>query len=137
MLLQMNYLVLTLPPAIQRSYFLFSRLVLDPERFLDDKDEPMADFGMGVIYTKTSDGSLLRDMPQEEERENLIHKYYVPHHRALTNAVEFEIQEGGYTQIIDCHSFPSIPLPYDIRFIFIERYHSGVTLPSGSAILHT
>jgi N-formylglutamate amidohydrolase len=37
-----------------------SRLVSDPERLEDDEREVMASRGMGVIYTRTSDGKDLR-----------------------------------------------------------------------------
>jgi len=40
----------------QTIIFPMSRLVLDPERFLNDDDEIMSALGMGVIYTRTSDG---------------------------------------------------------------------------------
>jgi N-formylglutamate amidohydrolase len=41
--------------------FPVSRLIVDPERFLDDSMEAMSEVGMGVIYTRTSDGRVLRD----------------------------------------------------------------------------
>jgi predicted N-formylglutamate amidohydrolase len=40
-------------PAAQRVCFPFSRLVLDPERFPIDADEPMSRVGTGVIYDPT------------------------------------------------------------------------------------
>jgi N-formylglutamate amidohydrolase len=40
-----------------------SRLVLDPERFLDDATDVMASRGMGVVYTRTSHGEQLRQPP--------------------------------------------------------------------------
>lgn len=33
-----------------------SRLIIDPERFIDDNQEPMSEKGMGVVYTKNSNG---------------------------------------------------------------------------------
>jgi N-formylglutamate deformylase len=94
--------------------FPVSRLVLDPERFVDDQDEPMATTGMGVIYTRTSNGDILRDNPQPDERAKLIGDYYVPHHKELAAAVDGELGSIGRALIIDCHSFPSNPLPYEI-----------------------
>ncbi len=48
-----------------------SRLVVDPERFVNDKEEEMSKVGMGVIYVKTSDGRDLRNNPDQTERERL------------------------------------------------------------------
>ena len=41
--------------------FPVSRLIIDPERFPDDLMETTSEVGMGVIYTRTSDGRVLRD----------------------------------------------------------------------------
>ena len=49
--------------GVQKVIFPISRLVLDPERFLDDDQEIMAERGMGVIYTQTSSGQRLRYPP--------------------------------------------------------------------------
>jgi N-formylglutamate deformylase len=94
--------------------FPVSRLVVDPERFLDDALEPMAKAGMGVVYTKTSAGKALRTPPTEGERNLLIKTYYRPHHNRLSDALEAEIKRDRRTLILDCHSFPSEPLPYEL-----------------------
>ena len=92
-----------------------SRLVVDPERFEDDGKEPMTAVGMGVIYTATSQKTLLRAQPDACERTELLDAYYHPHHRRFTEAVALLLQEAGRVLIIDCHSFPSNPWPYELN----------------------
>jgi N-formylglutamate deformylase len=98
---------------IERVIFPVSRLVVDPERFLDDAEEPMAAHGQGAVYTRTSEGAPLRQPLSAEERQALIDAYYVPHHRALTLAVDAALRDWGHCLIVDCHSFPAIPFPYE------------------------
>jgi N-formylglutamate amidohydrolase len=93
--------------------FTVSRLVLDPERFLDDEKEVMASRGMGVIYFKTSRGQALRKTLSEGDRDNLINRFYKPYHNALEKEVACMLERFGKCMIIDCHSFPSKPLPYE------------------------
>jgi N-formylglutamate deformylase len=93
--------------------FPVSRLVVDPERFIDDAQEPMAKVGMGVVYTRTSGGEALRLPPTAEERGLLLDTYYWPHHNRLSSAVNEELKRDGNALILDCHSFPSKPLPYE------------------------
>jgi N-formylglutamate amidohydrolase len=97
----------------QSVVFPVSRLVLDPERFVDDAAEPMAARGMGVIYTRGSSGQPLRAAPSPDERKRLIDAWYRPHHRALMVAVDGVLARSGVCLVLDCHSFPSVPLPYE------------------------
>jgi N-formylglutamate amidohydrolase len=91
-----------------------SRLVLDVERFEEDAREPMAVCGMGAVYMKTHNGRLLRHEMRDQQREKLLDDWYRPHHAALTLAVEKTLEDFGRVVIIDCHSFPSKPLPYEV-----------------------
>ena len=90
-----------------------SRLVVDMERFEDDSEEPMSKIGMGVIYTHTHNGEMLRREINQEERENLLNEWYRPHHQLLSYAVEKSVQCYNRCLIIDCHSFPRAALPYE------------------------
>lgn len=101
-------------PAAQRVIFPISRLVVDPERFPDDADEPMSRVGMGVIYERTSYGLLLRHPPTPSARQHLLATYYVPHHAALDAAVMTALKRQGHCTILDMHSFPSRTLPYEV-----------------------
>ncbi len=121
--------------------FPVSRLVVDPERFVDDEREEMAKVGMGVVYTKTSRGRQLRKTVTPEERAALIQKYYEPHHERLTSAVGEALDTHGHCMIIDCHSFPTLPQPYELDqrrdrpdiCIGTDEYHTSEGL-SGLAV---
>jgi N-formylglutamate deformylase len=93
--------------------FPLSRLVVDVERFSDDDKEEMSKVGMGMIYQKTSHKQPLKRQLTSEEREALQTQYYDVHHQKLLNAVNNELNEQCSALIIDCHSFPSQPLPCD------------------------
>ena len=94
--------------------FPVSRLVGDPKRFLDEMLDMMAWIGMGAVYTQTSCGATLRDNPNLEERDHLIRTFYVPHHDLLNEATGSALRQNGAVLILDCHSFPSAPLPYEL-----------------------
>lgn len=93
--------------------FPVSRLVVDPERFEEDSQEPMAKVGMGMIYTHTSEGRILRLKPTEKERDGLLGWYYKHHHDCLTWSVARILEKQGSCLIIDAHSFSSKPLPHE------------------------
>jgi len=100
-------------PEACRVIFPVSRLVVDVERFPHDRDEPMSGAGQGMIYTRTCLGEPLRRELSEEERNILKSEYYVRHHELLRRAVLDELLARGKALIVDCHSFPSRPLPCD------------------------
>jgi len=96
-------------PGARRCVFPVSRLVVDPERFIEDSMESV---GMGVVYTRTSSGEPLRKILLGL-RERLIDQYYHPHHQQLTTMVKDVLGIHGQCLIIDCHSFPAKPLDYE------------------------
>lgn len=90
-----------------------SRLVLDPERFLDDTQEPATATGQGVLYTRGSQGQRLR-VADERLRARRIERLYRPYHAALDGLVRDLIDAFGTCTLLDCHSFPSHPLPSEL-----------------------
>jgi N-formylglutamate amidohydrolase len=90
-----------------------SRLVVDPERFEDDRREPMAARGMGVIYERTSRGAPLRHRPTPAEREELLAAFYRPHHERLAAEVGRILDRHDRCLIVDGHSFATDPLPHE------------------------
>jgi N-formylglutamate deformylase len=90
-----------------------SRLVVDPERFLDER-ELLDAVGMGAVYTRTHDGQpLRRDDPAE--RDALIERYFHPYTRAVESAVDEVLDRQGRCALIDLHSYPPAALPYEQR----------------------
>jgi N-formylglutamate amidohydrolase len=87
-----------------------SRLVVDPERFVDDAAEPMARVGQGVVYSLTRDGRPLRSS-DEPGRQVLIERYFIPYHEAFSALVADTLDHFGRCLILDCHSFSTEPLP--------------------------
>jgi N-formylglutamate deformylase len=113
-------------PGARRSVFPVSRLVVDPERFIEDEMEKV---GMGVVYTHTSSGKPLRQI-SPDQRQNLIDQYYHPHHQQLTTMTSDVLGIHGLCLIIDCHSFPSTPMDYEI-----DQYRPDVCI--GTDAFHT
>ena len=113
-------------PRARRCVFPVSRLVVDPERFIDD---PMECFGMGVVYTHAANGEALRAI-SEIDRLGFINTYYHPHHARLTSMVDYCLEQNGRCLIIDCHSFPAQPLPY-------EKDHHRPDICIGTDPFHT
>ena len=97
---------------VKRIVFPISRLICDVERFRDDSREKMADRGMGACYTRGYDGRPLRRLT-EREREEILRRWYDPHHARLESAVAENLGRYGECTIIDCHSFSPVPLPYE------------------------
>ncbi len=90
-----------------------SRLLMDPERFPDDREE-MLKVGMGPIYQRTIDQRELR-APDPEDDKRLMDRYYWPYARAFERLVEDRLERLGRVLIIDVHSFPVEPLPYELH----------------------
>lgn len=91
----------------------YSRLVFDPERFRNDKDEIMARFGMGAIYTHAADGRIMRSLTGEK-REEMLKQCYDPYHLDLEAKTEEILNHHGRCMLIDGHSFPERPLPFEL-----------------------
>ena len=89
----------------------YSRLVVDPERFPDEREE-MASVGMGAVYTRTSHGAPLRS---SESTVDLLARYHTPYADAMASLVDDRLAAAGHALILDIHSYPSRPLPYELH----------------------
>ncbi|MFD9333817.1 N-formylglutamate amidohydrolase [Streptomyces sp. NPDC060028] len=89
-----------------------SRLVFDPERFPDEREEMLA-VGMGAVYTHTTHRERLR--PDGFDGRSLIDRCFHPYADAMTRAVGDRLEAAGRAVIIDVHSYPTEPLPYELH----------------------
>src|SRR5687767_14968479 len=72
---------------------LLSRLVVDPERFPDEREEMLA-AGMGAVYTRTSHGAPLRTAAPSHV-EDLLATYYRPYAADMTSVVADRLAATG------------------------------------------
>ncbi|MGW1001922.1 N-formylglutamate amidohydrolase [Streptomyces sp. NPDC002520] len=89
-----------------------SRLVVDPERFPDEREEMLA-VGMGAVYTRTTHRGELR--ASGTDPEPLVERYFRPYARAMTEAVAGRLAATGRAVVIDVHSYPTRALPYELH----------------------
>lgn len=91
----------------------FSRLVVDPERFPDEREE-MLRAGMGVVYTHGYTGRRLRDDDPVRDAA-LVAEHFEPYAAAMTDLVAGRVVATGRAVVIDVHSYPSRALPYELH----------------------
>ncbi len=93
--------------------FNLSRIVMDVERLENDKNEIMSKKGMGVLYTKTETGKAARIL-NNSSRRTYLNEIYHPYQDFLTKMVSECLSKFGKCLILDCHTFPSAPRPYEL-----------------------
>ena len=81
----------------------FSRLVIDPERFPDER-EAMNAVGMGAVYQKTSIGTQLRK-PDPVAEKQLLDAYFHPYSESLSDLVAQRFAALGEVTLVDVHSY--------------------------------
>lgn len=94
-----------------------SRLVVDPERFIDPSQEITEVVGRGVVATHTVNKARFRDDTTDAwqaRRQSLIEAYYVPYHAHMDRQVSQMLDAYTTVTIIDVHSFPQAAQPYEL-----------------------
>jgi N-formylglutamate deformylase len=90
-----------------------SRLLVDPERFPDDREEMLAR-GMGAVYTHTTTRKVLRQADAADDAR-LIDTYYRSYAAALEQLTTEHLAAVGRVCIVDVHSYPMKALPYELH----------------------
>lgn len=81
----------------------YSRLFFDPERFGDDKFEPMYQkFKLGWFY----ENAILEKKPLRSiKNKDKIREYFDFHHKKLNDLTAKKLEKYDKCTILDCHSF--------------------------------
>jgi len=120
-------------PGAERAIFPVSRFLVDAERFDDDARESMSARGMGALYTVTTHLKAMRLQPSVERRAELMNRYYYPHHEKLNAWADRALATHGRGLLVDCHSYPSQVLPYELETAPRPRPQIGI----GTDAFHT
>lgn len=90
-----------------------SRFVVDPERFPDEREE-MAAVGMAAVYTHDTRGRRIRhDDPAHHAA--LVAAFHTTWADTVTELVEARLAATGRAVLLDVHSYPADPLPYELH----------------------
>ena len=91
----------------------WSRLAVDPERFPDEREEMRA-VGMGAVYTHGYAGRKLRD--EDSVRDGTaLRTHFGPYAAAVRDLVAGRLAATGRAVVLDVHSYPARPLPYELH----------------------
>lgn len=115
--------------------FDYSRLLCDVERFNDDT-EIMNKIGMGVLYTHSHDGELIRNV--NDKNKSKIIELYDNHHYLLNNLAKKLLKKNNSILIVDIHSYSNEPLEYELNkhqkrpdvCLGVDEYHNDKHITS-------
>lgn len=81
-----------LPDKCHKLIFKYSRIFCDVEKFKDDSKEYMAKKGMGVVYIKDYNDSIIA-LPTNSYKTKVIKHYYNKHHDKLNKIVSNKLNK--------------------------------------------
>lgn len=92
-----------------------SRLVVDPERFPDEREE-LAAVGRGAVYTSLADGNPLRNPGSftAADSAELMERFFHPYAAAMAEVTGARLAATGRALIIDVHSYPRFKSAYEL-----------------------